>query len=53
MLLLFLGVARYCKPFILEVRKSDEWSGGFLDAMIFGPSTARAIQSSDASQAPR
>lgn len=45
---LFQGVGRCCNAFVLELRKSDEVSGRFLEAKLSGPSTAGAIQSSDA-----
>lgn len=49
----FQGVDHYCKGFLLELRKSDEVSDRLLAARLFGPSTAAAIQSSDARQGSR
>lgn len=50
---LFQGIGRCYKVFALELRKSDEMSSRFLEAKLLGPSTAGAIQSSDARQGPR
>lgn len=49
----FQGVDHCCKGFVLELRKSDEVSDRLLAARLFGPSTAGAIQSSDARQGSR
>lgn len=49
----FQGAGCCCKALVLELRKSDDGSGRFYGAKLAGPSSATAIDSSDARLRPR